>query len=263
MSARKKAQMSLTEAGKWPDDDPLDMPDARQPGQPAADSAGARLWWRWVAANGASELLGLGTTGAVIALAFSRLESQQGIAGLLLPLLFAAASGAFEATLVGLAQWWAMHPWFPGITRRAWWLATLAGALLAYILGFLPSTLMGLNAEASQAPVAEPPQWIVLLLAAGLGAVAGAVLSFAQWLVLRRSVRHAGWWIPANMLAWLVGMPLIFWAIDAAQRSPSLFQAALLLAGCLLLTGLVVGAIHGTCLVWLARPAGDEERAAT
>ncbi len=214
------------------------------------------LWLRWVGANAVGELLGLGATFAVIALAFSGLEGQPGAGSVVLSFLLAVASGALEATLVGLAQWWAMHPWFPAITRRAWWLATLVGALLAYVLGYLPSTLMSLGEGASQSPVAEPPQWIVLLLAAGLGAVAGAVLSFAQWLVLRKKVRRAGWWIPANMLAWLVGMPIIFWGIDAAQKGQPLPQTVLLLAGCLLLTGAVVGAIHGALLVRLAGQSG-------
>lgn len=240
--------MSPNRAGQQLDDDLLEHPDTRGP------RAGAGLWWRWVMANAAAEMFGLGATGAAIGLAFSRLESLPGVAGVLLSLLAAAGSGALEAMLVGLAQWWAMHPWFPGITRRSWWVATLAGALAAYVLGFLPSTLMNLAAEGSQAPVAEPPGSIMFLFATGLGAVAGAVLSFAQWLVLRREVRRAGWWIPANMLAWIVGMPVIFWAIDAAQRARSLPQTMLLLAGYLLLAGAVVGAIHGAFLVVLARP---------
>lgn len=211
------------------------------------------LWSRWVAANALGEMLGLGTTFAVIALVFSGLDSQPGVVGVLLSFLLAVASGAVEATVVGLAQWWAMHPWFPAITRRAWWLATLVGALVAYVLGYLPSTLMSLGEEASQQPAAaEPPQWIVLLLAAGLGMVAGAVLSFAQWLAMRKGVKQAGWWVPANMLAWLVGMPIVFWGIDAAQKGQSLLQTVWMLAGCLLLTGAVIGAIHGAVLVWLA-----------
>ena len=114
---------------------------------------------------------------------------------------------------------------------------------------------MSLGEQTPQAPMAEPPQWIVLLLAAGLGATAGAVLSFAQWLVLRKRVEHAGWWIPAYMLAWLAGMPIIFWGIDAAQKSQPPLQAVLLLAGVLFLTGAVVGAIHGAFLVKLAGTA--------
>jgi hypothetical protein len=210
------------------------------------------LWLRWVAANALGELLGLRATLAATALAFSRLDNQSGAGAVLVSFLFAVASGAIEATLVGLGQWWAMHPWFPTITRRAWWLATLAGALVAYVLGYLPTTLMSLGEQASQAPPAEPPQWLTLALAAGLGAVAGAVLSFAQWLTMRERVKRVGLWIPANMLAWLVGMPIIFWGIDAAQKGQPPLQAVLLLAGVLFLTGTVVGAVHGAFLIRLA-----------
>ncbi len=209
------------------------------------------LWLRWVAANALGEMLGLGMTFGVVVLVFSQLGAQQSVGIVLVSFLFAVASGAIEATLVGLGQWWAMHPWFSTITRRAWWLATLAGALVAYVLGYLPSTLMSLGEQTSQTPAAEPPQWVVLLLAAGMGAVAGAVLSFAQWLALRKKVARAGWWIPANMLAWLAGMPIIFWGIDATQKSQPLWQATLLLTGILVLTGAVVGALHGVVLVRL------------
>ena len=214
-----------------------------------------QLYFRWVAANALGELFGLGATFAVGALALTYLGDLPGVGMVLLMFVIAVASGAIEATVVGLLQWWAMHPWFAAIQRRSWWLATLAGALSAYVLGYLPSTIMNLSQAvepAASAPVAEPPQWIILLLAVGMGAVAGAVLSFAQWLVLRKAAARAGWWIPANMLAWFFGMPIIFWGIDAAQKGQPLLQAVLLLAGVLFLTGAVVGAIHGAFLVRLA-----------
>jgi len=213
------------------------------------------LWLRWVAANTLGEMFGLGLTFAVGAVILSSLGNQQSVLVILISFLVAVASGAIEATLVGLAQWWAMHPWFPMITRGGWWLATLIGALVAYVMGYLPSTLMSLGEQTSQAqaPMAEPKQWLVLLLAAGLGAVGGAVLSFAQSLTMRHKVRGASIWIPANMLAWLVGMPLIFWGIDTAQQLGGMFWLILIMAGVLLLTGLVVGAIHGAFLVRLAK----------
>ncbi len=210
------------------------------------------LWLRWVGANAVAELIGLGSTFALLAFGLSRLGDGSGAAGVILSFLLAIATGAVEATVVGLAQSWAMSPWFPAITRRAWWLATLIGALVAYALGYLPSTLMGLSEPAAAAPTAEPPQWVVLVLAAAMGAVAGAVLSFAQYLALRRHIGGAGSWIPANMLAWMVGMPVIFWGVDLAQQTESPVQAVLLMAGVLLLTGAVVGAIHGAFLVRLA-----------
>lgn len=213
------------------------------------------LWLRWVGANALGEMFGLGLTFAVGAVILSSLGSQQSVFVILISFLVAVASGTIEATLVGLIQWWAMHPWFPMISRGRWWLATLIGALVAYVMGYLPPTLMSLGEQTSQAqtPLAEPEQWLVLLLAAGLGVVGGAVLSFAQWLTMRHKVRGASIWIPANMLAWMVGMPLIFWGIDIAQKLGEMFWLILFMVGVLLLTGLVVGAIHGAFLVRLAK----------
>ena len=209
------------------------------------------LWRRWVAANAVAEAVGLGLTLGLTGLVIGRLESLGGALGVLVAFTAAVLSGVIEATIVGLAQWWAMQPWLPGVTRRAWWLATLAGALLAYVLGYLPSTIMSLMAtgDPAAAPMTEPPQAVVLLLAAGLGAVAGAVLSFAQFLALRGHVAHAGRWIAANMLAWAVGMPVVFWAMDLAFKLSSTAAAIAVVALALLVMGAVVGAIHGAFLV--------------
>jgi hypothetical protein len=207
-----------------------------------------------VAANAVSEALGLGLTLGLTGLLFSRLDSVAGVAAILIAFAGAVVSGAVEATIVGLAQWLAMRPWFPQIERAAWWRATFIGALLAYVLGYLPSTLINLaqTGDTAAAPIAEPPQAVVLLLAAGLGAVAGAILSFAQYRVLRGSVARAGRWVPANMLAWAAGMPIIFWAIDLAFKLPQTWQAVALMIAALLAMGAVVGAIHGAVLVRLA-----------
>ena len=48
-----------------------------------------------------------------------------------------------------------------------------------------------------------------------------------------------------------MGMPLIFWAIDAAQKGQPPLQAVLLLATALFVTSAVVGAIQGAFLVRL------------
>ena len=213
------------------------------------------LYYRWIGVNALGELFGLGLT---LGVGFSIIASFDvgGVGGILLAFGVAVLSGAIEAVVVGLLQWWALHPWFPAISRLRWFLGTLGGALTAYVLGYLPSTLMNLSqaaAPAEQAPMAEPPQWLVLLLAALLGAVAGAVLSFAQWLAMRGSVRGAKIWIPANMLAWAAGMPLVFLGIDIANRGQPLWQSLGIMAVALLVTGAVVGAIHGAFLVRLAR----------
>ncbi len=206
---------------------------------------------RWISANAVAELLGLGATFATIGFLLPRIDTRA-IPGILLSFAIAVLSGAIEATLVGLAQWWAMHPWFPAIERFAWWRATLVGALVGYALGYLPSTLMSMGEAATQTSQAEPPQWLTLLLAAGLGAAAGAVLSCAQWLALRKHVRRGGLWIPANMLAWTFGMPVIFFGLDLAFKMAEIWQSVLVVGAALLVTGTMVGAIHGRFLVALA-----------
>lgn len=225
------------------------------------------LYLRWIGANALGELFGLGLTLLVGALFFLYSGEPRGLLAVLLAFAVAVSSGVIEATVVGLAQWWAMRPWFPRVERGAWWRGTLVGALAAYVLGYLPSTLMNLGEQAAAggaaAQMSEPPQGTVLVLAAGLGLVAGAMLSLGQLPALRKAVAGgpggaptrgegrlgAGWWIPANSLAWALGMPLIFWGIDLAQRGQPVFQSALIIAGVLLLTGVVVGAVHGLFLV--------------
>lgn len=209
------------------------------------------LWLRWVTANALSEMLGLGATFAATGLLSPKIENQQTL-GILLSFAIAVACGAIEATVVGLAQWWAMYPWFPRIKCLDWWRATLIGALLGYILGYLPSTLMNLGEAATQNSIAEPPQWITLLLAGVLGAVAGAVLSFAQWQVLRSKIRNAGVWIPANMVAWAFGMPVIFWGMDLAFKMSAIWQSVFVIGGALLAAGALVGIIHGRFLIALS-----------
>lgn len=212
------------------------------------------LWLRWVGANALSEAVGLGLTLALTGVVIARLGDTSGIAAVLISFAAAVLSGLIEATFVGVSQYWAMGSWFPSITQLGWWKATLVGALLAYFLGYLPSTILNLVevSEPAAAPVSEPPQAVVLLLAAGLGAVAGAILSFFQARELRKSVGDARSWIPANMLAWAVGMPVIFAAIDRAFLQPERWAQVLLMAIALLLMGAIVGAIHGLALVRLA-----------
>lgn len=214
------------------------------------------LYPRWIVANAVGELLGLGGTFLLAAAALPSATAIDGVAGVLPGFAVLVASGAFEATVLGLAQHRAMRPWFPGLRRAAWWRATLFGALIAYALGYLPSTLMGAAERAGATPPSEPPAWLTLMLAAALGMVAGAILSAFQAMALRRSVAGAGRWIAANVAAWAAGMPVIFLGMDLAFRAGGAAPMALTIAATLLLAGALVGAIHGRTLVRLAR-AGD------
>lgn len=219
----------------------------------------SRLWVGWVGANTLGEMLGLGATFAALGAGMTYLGSIKGFAGILLSYGLAIVTGIIEATLVGWAQWRVLRAQLPQLRLRAWWAATLFGALIAYILGYLPSTLMGLQEESTQTAAVEPEQWVVLLLAAGLGLVGGLVLSYFQWRELRRQLPSAWLWLPANMLAWMLGMPLIFLGIDTMFRIQVPALQLVFMAGILLLTGAIVGAVHGIVLVRLVKHKNDLE----
>lgn len=74
----------------------------------------------------------------------------------------------------------------------------------------VPNTLMAVGTDASGASPAEMGNLGQFGLATVMGLVLGLILGVPQWLVLRRAVAHAGWWVPANALAWACGMPLVF-----------------------------------------------------
>jgi cytochrome bd-type quinol oxidase subunit 2 len=115
----------------------------------------------------------------------------------------------------------------------------------------LPSTLMSADAGGSQA-AAEMPEWLTYVMAGGMGLVAGVILALAQWLVLRSlgsQVRRAVLWLPANALAWLCGMPLVFLGMGAIPAGASVLQAAPFVVAATAAAGAVVGAIHGLALV--------------
>ena len=209
------------------------------------------LWLRWVGANSLAELLGLGTTLAVDYLIIARLAGQSTL-GLIVSILLVTATGAIEGSIVGILQWSVLRRPFPAINRRSWVLATVIGAMIAWFFGSLPSTLMDMGAQQTGAEMQEPSTVVMLLLAAGMGAVLGVVLAYPQWRILRKVADQAWLWIPANSAAWALGMAVIFAAMDIAFGMPTLTGSIAAIAIALLLAGALVGAVHGLALVALA-----------
>jgi len=100
------------------------------------------------------------------------------VAGVLLPVYGALAVG----TMVGIAQWVVLRPRFK---QAGWWI--LASAL-GWVLGQILVTAV------------LPIQNTFLQ-----GAVLGGTLGIAQWLILRRWVHRAGWWIVLSAVGWSAG----------------------------------------------------------
>jgi hypothetical protein len=128
----------------------------------------------------------------------------------------------------------------------------MIGALLAWTFGSIPTTMLSMNTDPLTTPPLEPDISSILLISGSMGALLGIILAMAQWLVLRKHVSNAWWWLPANSAAWLLGMPMVFAAVDLAQKVESLAHILLIFAGALTLTGTVVGSVHGIALTKLA-----------
>lgn len=124
------------------------------------------------------------------------------VAGVLLPV-----TGAFPVgTTVGIAQWLVLRPIFK---QAGWWIPASA---LGWALGQILIT----------AVVPIPNTFLQ-------GAVLGGTLGIAQWLVLRRWVHRAGWWIVLGAVGWSAGPVLGASLVGAVAGATTGFALELLL----------------------------------
>ena len=114
------------------------------------------------------------------------------------------AAGGFEGGVLGLFQGPVLRRYIPGIDTAAWVRNTTIAAMLSWFLGMLPSTI--------GEPLFDRWLWFLPLMVAG-GLVLLNSIGVAQWLVLREHEPRGWWWIPANALAWLAGIPWVFAAM--------------------------------------------------
>lgn len=222
-----------------------------------------KFWHRWIVANALGELVGLGTVATVGFLLFTHAGEPTNVPQ---ALAFAAVFillGAFEGVVIGLAQRKVLRTLLPSV--RGWVLATVVGAMVAWAIGMVPSTVAGLMQQGATptATPSEPPLILVLFLAACLGAVAGPMLAAFQWLSLRKIVPDKAWlWLPANAAAWAVGMPVIFLGAQANELTSSTAAIAALVALAIFIAGAAVGAVHGRVLLGLAQSSSSSANAA-
>ena len=209
------------------------------------------FWLRWVLANALGEAVGLS---AVLLVGFGvlgpRLAGLTGAWPAVIGLVAGVLLGIFEGIVVGAAQGIVLRARLPRLALRTWIVATVIGAMVAWGLGMLPSTLMGAGqATNGGAATAEMPEALTYGMAAGMGLVAGIVLALPQWLVLRQHARRAGWWLPMNGLAWLCGMPIVFLGMGSIPAGANVWQALPIVVAATAAAGAVVGAINGLVLV--------------
>ena len=134
----------------------------------------------------------------------------------------------FAAVIPSMLQWLLLRRKVAGVS---WWaVISSVGLAAGTFLGMLPMNMAG----------ADGPQ-AVPLFALGF-AVMGAVPGTLQWLLLRRGVSRAGWWVLASSVG-MVGCGMTFMRLT---RGGDVHVAVGGAVG-----GAVYGAVTGVMLNWL------------
>jgi hypothetical protein len=105
-----------------------------------------------------------------------------------------ALAGSIAGTVLGAAQWLVLRS---RIHQGGWWIPATA-------LGFGAGLAVGTAAVDARTGIDD------LIIS---GAITGAAIGLAQFLVLRRSSRIAALWIPIMAASWPIG-----WAVTWAAR---------------------------------------------
>ena len=147
--------------------------------------------------------------------------------------------GAVEGTLLGVVQSMVLGSLVP--TNR-WIAATIISSVIGWALVAL----------AARTPAPSIPQSISgiprIMPVVTLWAAHGALIGFAQWLVLRKIVRRALWWIPGCAVAWVIGEAAAFNSLILVQQQGA--PVAILIAPRILMA-LLIAVVTGLAMVKL------------
>lgn len=198
---------------------------------------------RWLAACAGAEAIGMAAAAAAA-------RTAEGLpAGLGFAIVVSA--GLVEGTALGVAQSTVLATRLGPARRRAWVLVTVLLAGVGWAAGSAPATV------GSESQGQSPALGLIVLGAAGIGLVMGALLGLAQGAVLRQRVRHPWRWVPANALGWAVAMAVIFAGASTAGASWPLLGVV----GYGALTGALAGAgLAAVTGVWLEVLDGRDPR---
>ena len=167
---------------------------------------------------------------------------------------------AIRGLSLGLLQWLILRRYIAQAHRWMW--ATTGVAVVASV-GF---PVIQLSVEAIFFTFAFEGRigwWIMTSVYVWVGMVF-VLTGVMQWLVLRRQVRRADWWIPATVAAHFFGVVAVYGIVAIYLRFPFVpYDTSHIFHLSELIRGSVIGALTGAVLVWLlGQPVGGERTAA-
>ena len=149
---------------------------------------------------------------------------------------------ALMGVVVGIPQWLVLRQQVPGV--GPWVLATVVGFAVGGTLAFVTLVAAGYYDLDDLVGRAVSP----FLLSALFFAPIGPVVGIAQWIVLRRRIKAAGWWVLANIVAWV-----LFGALEGLPAVTKMSYYDVRISVISAIGGLLAGAVTGVTLVWLLR----------
>jgi len=200
---------------------------------------------RWAGATLLGEAAGFAVPGAAGAVAFA-LDAPDAVLVLVL-----VAAGAAEGAVLGFAQSRVLPGALPALQPRDWVRATAIAAALAWA--------GGMTVGSQWERLEDVASWLPVVAMAVVGT--GIVLSIgtAQWLVLRRHLANAAWWIPANAVAWLLGVSLVIGGMSVMTEDTPAVVMGLVAGACGVGMAATVAVVTGIALARLLE-AEEESR---
>ncbi|MFC1683419.1 hypothetical protein ACFL0G_04355 [Candidatus Zixiibacteriota bacterium] len=203
------------------------------------DRIGWGFWLQWVLLSSVGCSIGL-----FVGFVFGSIISENAIGDSALGhILGYFMLGAGLGFMVGLMQWFVLRRYIP--RASLWVLLSTVGFALAMGSGYGAAVVSfgyseGLDELGSFAAILG---WTVVV------ALGGAVMGILQWLVLRREISRAGWWMLASTVGWGLSMAVAGAILIEYKWAYSPGGALVLLFG----SGALLGAITGGALVWILR----------
>jgi hypothetical protein len=211
--------------------------EQHEPSPPESEHRGLRLWLSWMAANSLVGIIFILPVLLIARLSDASFSGDNNIA----PIGMCGLDLLVGSYIIAYCQSRVLNRWtiYPG--HISWLRTSFLGFIAAII------ALDFLNTVTSALVVAF---------------VAGGVLGTIEWFVLRRYFRRAAWWIPANAVAWGVGVLLI--QLTNAAFLPGLStshynfpfrptEAVIYWVGSFAVGVIIYGLVTGSMLLWFSQ----------